>query len=389
MTDWVFFSGAFALPFYVLLALFSLCGVFFLCVGGITGTNAPGARFTFTQIPAVFPSALALYLFASAVFEGNGPFPLTEFLRFPGGHPFAETGNLAWPIFFLGQFITLALKEKEKGKEKGKEDAAESWNSVLSCLRAENFILFTMIATSELGYLFSWGFSEINLYWIDLLLVLFLVLIVNSAASAPVPSEAAPPKRNGRNRSGCGALCVLLCMWAASSFLLAGDSSPLAYIPVLNPLAFAEAAIFLTAARWYLRAARRSEAWITPRVTVTVCTVAMMAWSTVETARIFHFYQGIPFTLPALWGNLVFQTTITFLWGLWSLGMMHIGGRKAQYRRIWTVGAVLLSCDVLKLLFADLAGTGTLTRVFSFLGLGALLMLVGWLAPLPPDSDAP
>ncbi|MDR1622574.1 MAG: DUF2339 domain-containing protein [Synergistaceae bacterium] len=41
--------------------------------------------------------------------------------------------------------------------------------------------------------------------------------------------------------------------------------------------------------------------------------------------------------------------------------------------------------NVLKLLFADLAGTGTLTRVFSFLGLGVLLMLVGWLAPLRSD----
>jgi uncharacterized membrane protein len=392
MTNWVFFSGVFALPFYVLLALFSLCGVFFLCIGRLIGTQAIrpqvlGARITFiqvTQIPAVFPSALALYLFASAIIEGNGPFPLTEFLHFPGGHPLAETGILAWPIFFLGQYVTLALKKKEA--------ATKSWNSVLSCLYVENFILSAMIVMSELGYLFSWGFSEINLYWIDLLLVLFLVFIVNVAASGhgTMPSqENGSPARRSYGSSGCSALCILLCMWAVSSFLLAGDSSPLAYIPILNPLAFAEAVIFLTAARWYLRAARHSESevWITPRVALTVCTVAMMAWSTVETARIFHFYGDTPFRFPALWGNLVFQTTITLLWGLWSLGMMRVGSREAKYRRIWTVGAILLSCNVLKLLFADLAGTGTLTRIFSFLGLGILLMLVGWLAPLRSDTE--
>jgi uncharacterized membrane protein len=68
--------------------------------------------------------------------------------------------------------------------------------------------------------------------------------------------------------------------------------------------------------------------------------------------------------------------------------MMRVGSRKAEYRRIWTVGAVLLSCNILKLLFADLAGTGTLTRIFSFLGLGVLLMLAGWLAPLRSDAGS-
>ena len=107
-----------------------------------------------------------------------------------------------------------------------------------------------------------------------------------------------------------------------------------------------------------------------------------------ETARIFHFYARVPFNIPALWNNLVFQTTVTLLWGVWSLGMMRFGSRKIENRRIWNIGALLLSCNVFKLIFADLSGTGALTRVSSFLGLGVLLVLIGFLTPLPEAGDA-
>jgi hypothetical protein len=378
VSRWVFTSGIFVFPFYVLLAFFTLCGVFFLLAGQKFGSRL-------AQIPAAIPSLLALYLFASAIFEGQGPFPLAEFLSFPGGHPLADMGALVWPIFFLGQTMTLALLGSGDDRE------GDAWEVALSYMHGGNFILFTMIVTAELSYWFSRGFTEVNLYWIDLLIVLFLALIVNVTASGQgIMARFSPARRRQYGLAGCGALCALLCIWAVSSFLLAGDSSPMAYLPLLNPLAFAEAVIFFSATWWSLRSARLYpdfEAWMTSRVAIAVCTVLTMAFSTVETARIFHFYGGTPFTLPALWRDLVFQTTVTMLWGLWSLGMMRIGSKNAAHRRIWNIGAVLLSCNILKLIFADLAGSGRLTRVFSFLGLGVLLMVIGYLTPLPTENS--
>jgi uncharacterized membrane protein len=221
---------------------------------------------------------------------------------------------------------------------------------------------------------------------------MFLVLIVNVMASDKgFISRFSPSSRRSCSMAGCGILCVTLCLWAVASLLLPGDSSPMAYVPLFNPLAFAEVSIFLTMAWWHLRTARlypEFEAWITGRVAVAVCVVLTMAWSTVEAARIFHFYYGVRFTIPALWNDLVFQTAITLLWGLWSLGMMRFGSKKIEHRRIWSIGAVLLSCNVFKLIFADLSGSETLTRVFSFLGLGVLLMLIGFLTPLPTKKEA-
>ncbi|MDR2522733.1 MAG: DUF2339 domain-containing protein [Synergistaceae bacterium] len=380
---WAFTSGIFVFPFYVLLAFFTMCGVFFLLAGQSFGS-------WFAQIPAAVPSLLALYLFASAIFEGHGPFPLAEFLSFPGGHPLAEMGALAWPIFFLGQTLTLTLLGSEVKRDLG---AAEAWEVPLSYMHGGNFILCIMMVTAELSYWFSRNFNEVNLYWIDLLIVLFLALIVNVTASGQgIMARTSPVRRRNYSLVGCGALCMLLCLWAVSSFLLAGDSSPMTYLPLLNPLAFAEVTIFFSATWWHLRVARLYadfEAWMTGRIGIAVCTVLMMAFSTVETARIFHFYGGTPFTLPALWKDHVFQTTVTLLWGLWSLGMMRIGSKNAGHRRIWNIGAALLSCNIMKLFFADLTGSGRLTRVFSFLGLGVLLMVIGYLTPLPPKDKAP
>jgi uncharacterized membrane protein len=42
-----------------------------------------------------------------------------------------------------------------------------------------------------------------------------------------------------------------------------------------------------------------------------------------------------------------------------------------------------LGLTVAKLLFVDLSGAGTVGRIVAFLGVGLLMLLVGWVAPLP------
>ena len=47
-------------------------------------------------------------------------------------------------------------------------------------------------------------------------------------------------------------------------------------------------------------------------------------------------------------------------------------------------GAALLGVVVLKLAVNDLGNTGTVARIVSFIGVGVLLMVIGYLAPVPP-----
>jgi uncharacterized membrane protein len=46
-------------------------------------------------------------------------------------------------------------------------------------------------------------------------------------------------------------------------------------------------------------------------------------------------------------------------------------------------GAALLAVVVLKLLLVDLSGSGSVTRIVSFIGVGVLMLVIGYVAPLP------
>jgi uncharacterized membrane protein len=55
---------------------------------------------------------------------------------------------------------------------------------------------------------------------------------------------------------------------------------------------------------------------------------------------------------------------------------------------VWIVGAALMAVVVVKLFLVDLSNVGTIARIMSFLTVGALLLVTGYLAPLPPRKVA-
>ena len=52
------------------------------------------------------------------------------------------------------------------------------------------------------------------------------------------------------------------------------------------------------------------------------------------------------------------------------------------------IGVGLMAVVVLKLMAVDLANTGTFARIVSFLGVGGMLLVVGYFSPVPPDSES-
>jgi uncharacterized membrane protein len=48
----------------------------------------------------------------------------------------------------------------------------------------------------------------------------------------------------------------------------------------------------------------------------------------------------------------------------------------------------LLAIVVVKLFLVDLGALSGLSRVIAFLGVGVLLLVIGYLAPLPPSAEA-
>ena len=57
-----------------------------------------------------------------------------------------------------------------------------------------------------------------------------------------------------------------------------------------------------------------------------------------------------------------------------------------KQRVAWLAGAALLAAVVTKLFLIDLYDVGTVARIVSFLFVGLLILVVGYLSPLPPRS---
>lgn len=112
-------------------------------------------------------------------------------------------------------------------------------------------------------------------------------------------------------------------------------------------------------------------------------------WLSIVLLRIVLVYTGMNWTLAGIAGSVVAQTSLSIAWTVFGL-VAAVYAAKGGHREVWLVGAGLIGLVVVKLFLVDLAGTGTLARVVSFLTVGGLLLLVGYVAPMPgrsPEAD--
>ncbi|MYA85966.1 MAG: DUF2339 domain-containing protein [Acidimicrobiaceae bacterium] len=107
--------------------------------------------------------------------------------------------------------------------------------------------------------------------------------------------------------------------------------------------------------------------------------------ATVETARAVSHWMDVPWELDALWDATELQTSLSILWAVIGLSGMVAGVRMAR-RAVWVAGASWMAVVVVKLFLVDLSSLTALGRVVSFIVVGVLLLIVGYLAPVPPAA---
>jgi uncharacterized membrane protein len=95
---------------------------------------------------------------------------------------------------------------------------------------------------------------------------------------------------------------------------------------------------------------------------------------------------GVPWSEAALFESDTVQASVSLFWGLLGLALTFVASR-GQRRTLWMLGAVLLGVVVAKLFLVDMASTGTVARIVSFLGAGVVLLVVGYFSPLPPARE--
>ena len=293
-------------------------------------------------------------------------------------HPAADFGWLAWLAIFAVHFFSL------KRLAPMLPPRARSTAHVLGC-----WLLMTVLML-ELRYGLLLLSEQYNAWrWLAWAILpgLYLVLMA-TPRTLPWPVSAQP--REYRVYAAAPmALLMLGWFWLTNTFS-DGNSEPLPYVPLLNPLElgllFALFGIYV----WARNAVEQStNRWSRiGYVAQLIAGVSLFAFFTALVMRTAHQWMGVPYELDALLDSMFVQAGLSIVWTLIALGLM-IGGHLRHRREVWLVGAVLIAVVVAKLFFVELSNRGGLARIVSFIGVGVLLLVVGYFAPLPPKRPEP
>ncbi len=289
-------------------------------------------------------------------------------------HPFAHLGYLAWPLAFAAQLFLLHRYE-----------AAD--NSYREWLHAGGLWLLAALGAWQVAWAIDQGVAG-RAAWslIAWALVPGGLLVVLALRGERIRWPVAAHLASYLVKGGTPLAIFLAAWFVASNLLSDGDPWPLPYLPLLNPLDLAQACALLVVASWFVevrRLALMPLARLPLSLAWSLVAAAAFLWANAVLLRALHHWAGVPLDLASMLRSDLVQASLSLFWTLIALAAMVLATRRAR-RPLWLVGAGLLAVVVAKLFWVDLANAGTIERIVSFLGVGALMLVIGYLAPVPP-----
>jgi uncharacterized membrane protein len=294
-------------------------------------------------------------------------------------HPFANGGWWGWLAAFAALYFVMYRHEGE-----ARAPLAKYFNSVAAWFFCALFSweLAWQVKTHVIGA-DTWAASA----WI-VIPAFFLWRLPKLVTRVRWPFA--------RNReaylfvAGVGVVLYLAAWSVLTNAVSAGDTAPLPYVPLLNPLDLGQALILLVLLRYwrFLRAVDTPEtARIDKRVPLPGLAALTFIWLNALLLRTLHQWFGIAFNLDALMASTLVQTCLSLFWTVLALTAMLVAARKRE-RIVWLVGASLLVVVIAKLFLIDLSRIGSVERIISFVGVGMLMLIVGYFSPLPPARES-
>ncbi len=231
--------------------------------------------------------------------------------------------------------------------------------------------------------------AHLNRTWAEAALcvtaVLFALQLMQRRGLKSSPfSEFAP-----EHRLASHLLVAFTTIYWTSTLANAGTPTPLPYVPLLNPLDLASVGLVLFLRHYWhalakdLSAEGPADLEGGPQLALVAMVFVII---NVVLARSIHHFGHVPYDPDALWNSDAFQVSISILWSVLGVGGTLWGSRKLS-RSTWMAAGALLCVVVLKIFLVDLDNLGQVARIMSFLGVGVLLLVVGYLAPLPPKRS--
>lgn len=185
-------------------------------------------------------------------------------------------------------------------------------------------------------------------------------------------------------------------LWPVLSAGLSGRAGSGVFLPLLNPVDLASLAVLVAAWASLTRAGARrlpgvQAAFAPVRERLPARTVPRLLGGlsifalSLAVVRAAGNLSGVPYDLGALFASSEVQVVLTVTWAVTGLAGMVWASRRAV-REVWLIGAALLGASAVKLFLIDLGGVSAPARIVSFLAVGALFLLVGYLSPAPPSE---
>lgn len=287
-----------------------------------------------------------------------------------GKRPSEHYGMLVWPAAWTLYYLRLRWEDRVSPRVPYPEIIHVAGLWLVATMAAAELALQLDRIAGDGWYFAAWGAVPALALWFVL------------QYKMRWPMRAAP---FAYANLGAPGLAAFLLGWIVfTSVRTTGDAAPLPYVPLLNPLDIATLLALFAVLRWHLEDHR--DEWRRP-VRATLGVAAFIALNAAA-LRSVHFLAGVPWEASAMGQSLLVQAVLALLWTGTAMGLMVFANRRGV-RPLWLVGAGLLGAVVVKLFMVDLSGQGTIERIVSFVGVGILVLLIGYLAPVPPAQTEP
>jgi len=294
-------------------------------------------------------------------------------------HPSVDGGWAAWPLAFATFYFVCRRHEGASG------------SALANTLHVIGVWLLVALVSWETAWAINKGVAGAGSWpaiaW-ALVPAISLFALPRLAALGVWPFES---HREAYLVFAGGGLASFLALWSLlTNVMLPGDPYPLRYVPLINPLDIAQMFALLAVLRCWQHVRRAEYAAardVTDAQVFTALSALTFIWLNAALLRTIHHWEGVPFAIEPMLRSTLVQTALSIFWTVLALATMLAATRVAA-RVVWLTGAGLLGVVIAKLFLVDLSHIGTIERIVSFVGVGVLMLVIGYFSPLPPASSA-
>ena len=289
-------------------------------------------------------------------------------------HPLRNFGFVVWPAAFAAHLWLLRRHEETRHIAWG--HSAGLWLIAAIAAWEVSWWIGELVKGGEVWRLIGW----------PLVPLAFLAWLADRGDRVPWPVSRF---LRAYLVEGALPLAAFLWLWMLhANFTSRGDATPLPYLPLLNPLDLVQFAALMALFAWCRRIRRQPLAlpqFQSGEIASIGLGIAGFFWLNGMLLRSLHQWAGVPFGFEPMMRSMLVQASFSIFWSILALCAM-LSATRLRLRPLWLTGAGLMGVVVVKLFFVDLSNVGGIERIVSFIGVGLLMLVIGYVSPVPPST---